>query len=79
MVEAYQKMQKDKRGKDPQGKSHHACLPKANMTLNVDNDDFLKIGKILEIMSDRILCLCKTICFLKFVLCLFFYEIQFFS
>ena len=53
MVEAYQKMQKDKRGKDPQGKSHHACLPKANMTLNVDNDDFLKIGKILEIM-------CKT-------------------
>ena len=27
------------------------------MTLNVDNDDFLKVDwKILEIMSDRILC-----------------------
>ena len=35
-------MQKDKKGKAPQGESNHVCLPKANMTLNVDNDDFLK-------------------------------------
>ena len=32
-----------KKGKTPQGESHHACLPEANMTLNVDNDDFLKV------------------------------------
>ena len=37
LVEAYQIMQKDKRGKAPQGESNHACLPEANMTLNVDN------------------------------------------
>ena len=56
LVKAYQRMQKDKKGKAPQGESHHACLPEANMTLdvdnvfleanmtlNVDNDDFLKI------------------------------------
>ena len=42
MVEAHQRMQKDKEGKAPQGESHHACLPEANMTLNDDNDDFLK-------------------------------------
>ena len=34
---------RDKKGKVPQGESHYACLPEANMTLNVDNDDFLKI------------------------------------
>ena len=42
LVEAYQRMPMDKKGKAPQGISHHACLLKANMTLNVDNDDFLK-------------------------------------
>ena len=51
MVEAYQRMQKDKKGKAPQGESHHACLPKANMTLNVDNDDFLKVD--LEDFEDN--------------------------
>ena len=51
MVEAYQKMQKDKKGKASQGESHHACLPEANMNLNVDNDDFLKID--LEDFGDN--------------------------
>ena len=50
MVKAYQRMQ-DKNGKAPQGESHHACLPKANMTLNVDNDDFLKVN--LERFGDN--------------------------
>ena len=40
LVEAYQRKQKDKKGNAPQGESHHACLSKADMTLNVDNDDF---------------------------------------
>ena len=56
MVEAYQRIQKDKKRKAPQGESHHVrlpeanmtlngdnVLPEANMTLNVDNDDILKI------------------------------------
>ena len=43
MVEAYQRMQKDKKGKVPQGESHHASLFEANMTLNVNIDDFLKV------------------------------------
>ena len=51
MVNAYQRMQKDKKGKTPQGESHHACLLEANMTLNVDNDDFLKID--LEDFGDN--------------------------
>ena len=64
LVEAYRRMQKDKRGKAPQGESHHTCfpeanmtmnvdnvLPKANMTLIVDNNDFLKID--LEDFGDN--------------------------
>ena len=47
----YQRMQKDKKGKAPQGQSHHACLLEANMTLNIDNDDFLKID--LEDFGDN--------------------------
>ena len=43
LVEAYQRMQKDKKGKAPQGESHHASLLEANKTLNVDNDGFLKV------------------------------------
>ena len=42
MVEAYQRMQKDKKRKASQGESHHANLLEANMTLDIDNDDFLK-------------------------------------
>ena len=43
LVEAYQRIHMDKKGKAPQGESQHACFLEANMTLNVDNDDFLKI------------------------------------
>ena len=42
LVKAYQRVQKDKEAKAPQGESHHVCLLEANMTLNVDNDNFLK-------------------------------------
>ena len=51
LVEVYQRMQKDKKGKTLQGESHHACLPEANMTLNVDNDDLLKFD--LEDFGDN--------------------------
>ena len=44
-------MNKDKKEKAPQGESHHACFSEANMTLNVDNDDFLKID--LEYFRDN--------------------------
>ena len=51
LVEAYQRMQKDKKGKATQSESHHACLPEANMTLDVNNDDFMKID--LEYFRDN--------------------------
>ena len=53
LVEAYQIMEKDKKRKAPQGESHHICFPKSNtcMTLNVDNDDFLKVD--LEDFGDN--------------------------
>ena len=44
-------MQKDKKGNASQGESHHACLLEANMTLNVDNDDFMKVD--LEDFGDN--------------------------
>ena len=42
LVKSYQRMQTDKKVKAPPGESHHACMPEASMTLNVDNDDFFK-------------------------------------
>ena len=47
-------------------------LHEINMTLNVDNDDFLKVD--MEDFGDNecsYLCLCQTIFFLNYVLCLF--------
>ncbi|XP_020243476.1 uncharacterized protein LOC109821724 [Asparagus officinalis] len=52
LVEAYQRMLKDSKGKSKQGEKHHASLPEANMTLkddnyddnlNLDDDDLLKM------------------------------------
>ncbi|XP_020264262.1 uncharacterized protein LOC109840149 [Asparagus officinalis] len=52
LVEAYQRMLKDSKGKSKQGEKHHDSLPEANMTLkddnyddnlNLDNDDLLKM------------------------------------
>ncbi|XP_020271965.1 uncharacterized protein LOC109847131 [Asparagus officinalis] len=52
LVEAYQRMLKDSKGKAKQGKKHHASLPEANKTLkddnyddnmNMDDDDLLKM------------------------------------
>ena len=51
LVKAYQRMEKEKMRKAPQDESHHICLPEANMTLNVDNDDFLKVD--LEDFGDN--------------------------
>ena len=36
-------MQKDKKEKAPQGESHYVYLSEANITMNVDNNDFLKV------------------------------------
>ncbi|XP_020248256.1 uncharacterized protein LOC109825775 [Asparagus officinalis] len=52
LVEAYQRMMKDPKGKSKQGEKHHASLPEANMALkddnyddnlNLDDDDLLKM------------------------------------
>ncbi|XP_020243507.1 uncharacterized protein LOC109821758 [Asparagus officinalis] len=52
LVEAYQRMMKDSKGKSKQGEKHHASLPEANMALkddnyddnlNLDDDDLLKM------------------------------------
>ncbi|XP_020242837.1 uncharacterized protein LOC109821054 [Asparagus officinalis] len=46
LVEAYQRMLKDSKGKSKHGETHHASLPEANMTLKDDNydDNLLKMG-----------------------------------
>ncbi|XP_020242971.1 uncharacterized protein LOC109821192 [Asparagus officinalis] len=46
LVDAYQRMLKDSKGKAKQGEKHHASLPEANMTLKDDNydDNLLKMG-----------------------------------
>lgn len=43
LVDAYQRLQKDKKGKVIQGESHHASLPDANLVFDADDNDLLKL------------------------------------
>ncbi|CAA0812285.1 Unknown protein, partial [Striga hermonthica] len=52
LIEAYQRTLKYKKGKAPQGESHHASLPEANLAINDDND-LLKLE--LEDYGDNVL------------------------
>ncbi|XP_020272021.1 uncharacterized protein LOC109847188 [Asparagus officinalis] len=52
LVEAYQRMLKDSKGKSKHGETHHASLPEANMTLKDDNYDDMDDDDLLNMELD---------------------------
>ncbi|XP_057785852.1 uncharacterized protein LOC131003348 [Salvia miltiorrhiza] len=51
LVEAYQMLQKNKKGKKIRSEIHHASLPEANLEFNADDDDLMQLD--LEDYGDQ--------------------------